>query len=64
MSVITAKIIDATHLELGEPISAQPGELIQLAILEEGDDEPLWKAAAKKRFLDAYADEDAIYDNL
>ncbi len=64
MTIITAKILDPTHLELSEPISAKPGEIIQLSVLDNGEHDQLWKEAAKKRFLEAYDEQDAIYDDL
>jgi hypothetical protein len=65
MRVISATILDATHLELSQPIDSSPGEVIQIALPANGDDEmELWRAAGKQHFLDAYADEDAIYDEL
>jgi hypothetical protein len=65
MRVITATILDATHLELGQPVDASPGDVIQISLPAETDDElALWREAAKQHLLDAYADEDAIYDEL
>ena len=64
MKTINAKVLDPTHLELSQPISAAPGESIRMTIAEEGDDESLWKDAAKRRFLDAYDPGDSIYDRL
>jgi len=65
MKIIIAKILDPTHLELSQPISAQAGEYIQIAIpLDEGEEDHVWQEAAKKRFLEAYDDQDAIYDEL
>jgi len=64
MKVISAKIIDRTHLELSQPIPAKPGESILISIPDEGEEERLWKEAAKKHFFDAYADEDAMYNKL
>jgi hypothetical protein len=65
MRVITAKILDPTHLELSQPIAGPPGELIQISLPAEFDSEmALWHDAAKQRLLDAYADEDAVYDEL
>ncbi len=65
MRIIVAKILDPTHLELSQPISAQPGEFIQISIPDEGEEDSLWREAAKKHFLEAYdAEEDAIYDEL
>ncbi len=64
MKTITAKVLDPTHLELSQPISASPGESIQIAIAEEGVDEGLWRDAARKRFLDTYDPADSVYDRL
>jgi hypothetical protein len=65
MRVISAKILDATHLELSQPLEASPGDVIQISLPSESDDEmALWRDAAKQHLLDAYADEDAVYDEL
>ena len=65
MRLIAAKILDATHLELSQPLDALPGEIIQISLPSESDDEmAVWRDAAKKHLLDAYADEDAVYDEL
>jgi hypothetical protein len=64
MKVLTAKVLDPTHLELSQPIPAQPGESIQISIPDEGDEDCLWREAAKKQFLEAYDDTDDIYDEL
>ena len=61
--VITAKILDPTHLELSQAISAKTGELIQISISVEDASDPIWEEAATARFLDAYCDQDAIYDD-
>ena len=48
MRVITAKILDATHLELSQPLDARPGEVIQISLPAETDDElAVWQEAAK-----------------
>lgn len=65
MRVISAKILDPTHLELSQPLDATPGEVIQITLPTASDDEmAVWHEAAKQHLLDAYADEDAIYDEL
>jgi hypothetical protein len=65
MPVISAKVLDATHLELSQPLEASPGDMIEISLPSESDDEmAIWRDAAKQRLLDAYADEDAIYDEL
>jgi hypothetical protein len=65
MRVISATILDATHLELSQPLEASPGDVIQISLPSETDDEmDVWRDAAKRHLLDAYADEDAVYDEL
>lgn len=64
MKIIHAKILDPTHLELSQPISAQPGATIRISVPDDTEKDHLWREAAKKHFLKAYADEDAIYDEL
>jgi hypothetical protein len=64
MKIIEAKILDTTHLELTQPISAERGEYIRISIPDEREEEQLWQEASKRHFLEAYSDEDAIYDKL
>ena len=65
MKLVKAKILDPTHLELTEPLRSRPGEYVEIALAEEGEnEEEVWRAAARERFLAAYAEEDAIYDDL
>jgi hypothetical protein len=65
MRVISAKILDPTHLELSQPLEASPGDVIEISLLSENEDEmAVWRNAARQHLLDAYADEDAIYDEL
>jgi hypothetical protein len=64
MKTIRAKVLDPTRLELSQPISTSPGQSIQITIAEEGEDEGIWREAARKRFLDAYDPADSIYDRL
>lgn len=61
MNVIEARIMDETHLELTQPISSRPGEIILISII---NDNNLWQEKGKKLFLEAYDDRDSIYDNL
>jgi hypothetical protein len=52
-------------LELSQPLDATPGDVIQISLPSATDDElATWRDAAKKHLLDAYADEDAVYDEL
>ena len=62
MSIIKAKIMDETHLELTQPIPAQRGEFIIISIIDNED--ILWRETGKKYFLEAYDDGDSIYDNV
>jgi hypothetical protein len=64
MRVISATILDATHLELSQPLEASPGDVIQISLPDGDADAAVWRAAAKDHLLEAYADEDAVYDEL
>ena len=64
VKIINAKILDPTHLELNQPISAQPGAYIQISIPDEREEDNTWREAAKKHFLEVYDDQDNIYDKL
>jgi hypothetical protein len=65
MRIISAKILDPTHLELSQPLEAAPGQVINISVASENDNEmALWREAARNHLLDAYADEDAVYDDL
>jgi hypothetical protein len=64
MKIITATIVDATHLELSQPIAAPPGTMLEISIPEEGEDAQVWRDAARQHFLDAYDAQDAIYDDV
>ena len=64
MRVISATILDSTHLELSQPLDASPGDVIQISLPTEAGDEMAPYDAAKQHLLDAYADEDAVYDEI
>jgi hypothetical protein len=64
MKIIMAKILDPTHLELSQPLLAPKGGLIKISIPDDGEDDLLWRGAAKKHFMEAYDAEDAIYDEI
>ncbi len=66
MKVITAKILDATHLELTQPIPfpTRDGSTIQISIPDLGEEEQVWLEATTKHFAEAYDEQDAIYDKL
>ncbi len=64
MKTLSAKVIDPTHLELAEPISSIAGERLEIVIPAMDAEEADWHQAARDRFLNAYDDQDAIYDEL
>lgn len=64
MKIISAKALDATHLELSEPIPAKTGDLIEISIPDDDEGERLWKEAARQKFLSGYDDADSVYDDL
>ncbi|MCR4290999.1 MAG: hypothetical protein NUV86_12160 [Candidatus Scalindua sp.] len=64
MKVISAKVLDSTHLELSQPITLQPGINIEISIPDENEDDKRWKKLAKKRFFESYDEQDSIYDNI
>lgn len=63
MRTISATILDATHLELSQPLAGVPGQVIEIT-LREDDELAAWRDAGRQRLLDAYDEEDAVYDDL
>ena len=64
MVVVSAKIIDATHLELAKPLAASYGEAVRVFIAEadEGDNEhKRWLAVSLEGLQSAYGDSDPEY---
>jgi hypothetical protein len=51
MEIISAKILDSTHLELSQPISAEPGKRIQISIIDEGNEDSMRRDVSKKKFF-------------
>jgi hypothetical protein len=45
-------------------LDAAPSDVIQILLSEADDELTLWRLSAQRHFLDAYAEEDAIYDEL
>jgi hypothetical protein len=64
MKFMRARVVDALHLELSEPIAEGLGPYVELVLRDEDETEAEWRRAALKHFEDAYAPEDAIYDDL
>ena len=42
MKIISAKVLDATHLELSQPIPAKAGDMIEISIPGDDEDDRLW----------------------
>ncbi len=63
MKIITAPLVDATHLELRQPLPGPPGLALRI-VIPETDEEALWQDTAKQHFLDAYSEEDSLHDDL
>lgn len=64
MKVISAKVLDPTHLELSQPIAATSGTIVEISIVEDDEDDRLRMAATNRAFLSAYDSADSIYDDL
>lgn len=64
MKTIDAKILDETHLELSQPIHIEPGAHIRISVAEQPGEYHVWRKAGKERFLEAYDEQDSIYDEL
>ena len=64
MKLLTAKVVDSTHLELDEPIQQEPGETVVISISEEAEIDGVWQEAVKQNFLQAYDEQDSVYDKL
>jgi hypothetical protein len=62
MKIIKVKILDSTHLELSQPIAVEPGDYIVTSIPEESEEDEAWREMSRKYFLEAYDDQDTIYD--
>ena len=45
MKIMQAKILDATHLELSQPIAAHPGDVIVISIPDEQEEDQTWQEA-------------------
>ena len=51
-------------LELAEPLPSTTGEWVQIVVRNTDAEDADWQRAAMDRFLGAYDDQDAIYDEL
>ncbi len=64
MKTLDAKVLDARHLELAEPLSSKIGEWVRILIPESDSEDSDWHQAAMDQMLSAYDDLDAVYDEL
>jgi hypothetical protein len=64
MRTLNAKVLDPTHLELAEPLPTDAGEWVRVLVPTPENEDAGWRRAAEERFLAAYDDQDAIYDEL
>ncbi|HEX9733196.1 MAG TPA: hypothetical protein VGG06_14575 [Thermoanaerobaculia bacterium] len=64
MKTLSARVLDPKHLELAEPLPPTTGEWIRIGIPDTDDEALDWRQAAMDHLLDAYDDQDAIYDEL
>ncbi len=64
MTVLEARMIDATHLELSEPVDLPAGRKLVVSVVEAGesfDDRRQWLAASAAGLQDAYGDSEPDY---
>lgn len=64
MTVLEARMIDATHLELAEPIDLPAGRKLVVSILEaeqNHDERDQWLAASETGLQAAYSDSEPEY---
>lgn len=64
MKTMSARVLDPKHLELAEPLQSAKGEWIQIVVSDDDTTNADRQRAAEERFLSAYAEEDAVYDDL
>ncbi len=64
MTVLEARMVDATHLELSEPVDLPPGRKLVISVVEadeEFDERKQWLAASEDNLRAAYADSEPDY---
>lgn len=64
MRILHARVVDATHLELHEPIPATQGQHVVLSVSEPGeieDDREAWLALSAEDLARAYEDDEPEY---
>ncbi|MCP3964055.1 MAG: hypothetical protein GY719_40000 [bacterium] len=64
MTVLEARMVDATHLELAEPIDLPPGRRLVVSVLEvdeQAEERQAWQAASSESLQAAYSDSEPEY---
>ncbi len=64
MTVLEARMVDATHLELSEPVDLPPGRKLVISVVEadeEFDERRQWLAASEDNLRAAYNDSEPDY---
>ncbi len=64
MTVLEARMIDATHLELSEPVDLPPGRKLVVSVVEADEscgERQQWLAASEAGLQDAYGDSEPDY---
>ncbi len=64
MTVLEARMIDATHLELSEPVDLPPGRKLVVSVVEADEssgERQRWLAASEAGLQDAYGDSEPDY---
>ncbi len=71
MTVLEARMVDATHLELAEPVDLPPGRKLVISVVEvaeEPDERRHWLAASEATLQAAYSDSEpasrALFSSL
>ena len=64
MTVLEARMVDSTHLELLEPVDLPPGRRLVVSVVEadeDFDERRQWLTASELSLQDAYSDSDPDY---
>ncbi len=64
MTVLEARMVDATHLELAEPVDLPPGRKLVVSVVEaaeEPEERRQWLAASEAALEAAYSDSEPDY---
>ena len=64
MTVLEARMIDATHLELSEPVDLPTGQKLVVSVVEANesfDERSQWLAASEAALQGAYSDSEPDY---